>query len=156
MFWSYIREYVLCIGWTLWVRAGVQPAILLRATNSQSQLGSVGFWVKYSNPVDLSNSSLARVQKLKIKCIFFRGLEEHKAVVTTKEKQLCTKHTEIWNAGLLTDDFFLISKETVGNLEELRLPGFLQVTLPWNAGHLSWVVRKQRKLRAVCCYHNCF
>lgn len=25
----------------------------------------------------------------------------------------------------------------MGNLEELRLPGFLQVTLPWNAGHLS-------------------
>lgn len=43
------------------VRAGVQPAILLRVTNNQNQLSSVGFCVKSSNPEDFSKSWLARV-----------------------------------------------------------------------------------------------
>ena len=152
-FWSHVREYALYAAWTLRVRAGVQPAILF--SNHQSKpidfrrffsriFGSCGFC-----KLLVSKSS-------EIKCIILWGLEEHKTAVASKQKQLCTKHTKLWKAGLLADCFFFSLSRNHGHLGGADIPWSLQVTVPSNAGRPALAERQQQKLRVLHCCQNWF
>lgn len=83
-------------------------------------------------PADSASSCLAKAVNLNT--YYSGGWKKHTNIVVTEQKQLNTKHTEIWNAGLLADKVFTHNRNC-GHLGDAEISRILQATMPWDAGH---------------------